>query len=208
MNVGGTRSQSSTHVSSGDAAPYFADGVLAKARANKQKLAAYNQAHRDEPVALAKAIRKHYADNPLVNLLKESLGELSQERGKQHVFVFGAPTFMVLSQYGFGTCVQTAWGKPELQARSLGDTVPVGERGTCAGVRVKIDQMITTFAEDPERYVRSDIEQVEYQLKPTPKPEPKPVPEAAERAPAEPVPMQQATSRKRRGFIKRIFHRH
>lgn len=126
-------------------APRFSAKLMERARANHAKLAAANVARVNEPLALGRAIREHYAKEPLVQVLQNTLHELTEARGLEVGFKFCGPTGLILSQYGFHSAGEE-WG----DALPLTEAIEVGEGGTCASARAKLDAQLASFAEDPQ----------------------------------------------------------
>jgi len=149
--------------------------------ANRDKLANFNRARVDEPRQLAAAIRTHYENHPLVKVLKQSLAELTQERSRDCFLKFDAPTYLVLTRDGFR---QTSPNSYSYGYNDLSDSVPVGERGTAAAARTRIDAMLAKFADDTEKYVTQGSTVDEKQ--------------SCE---------QTAATKRRRGFLRRLFRR-
>lgn len=142
-------------VGSASSAPYFAEGVYERARAQKAKLEAYNLASKEEPKVLAKAIHSHYAKHDLVKLLKGVLAEMSTKEKGEQCFSLGAPTNLYLTQYGFALVNNRLGRHGCYQGKRLEpvrDQVPVGEGGTSAECRTRIDAKLAEIAESPDKF--------------------------------------------------------
>jgi hypothetical protein len=120
-------------------APFFADGVLSRARATQARLEAANFAKVNEPIVFARAIREVYENQELVKIVERSLAELTKHRGYPMVYCFRG-IGLVLTQDGFR----------DLNGNPIGKTLNMGDHKMAASARQQVDAQLVLLADTPD----------------------------------------------------------